>query len=289
MAIIAPIIRPPAEADSFLLQVTCGCSDNHCTFCGAYLNKPFRMKPVDEIYSDIAQHARIYPDTRRVFLIDGDALIIKNKQLIPILKKLGKTFPKLVRVSSYANGYNLTNKSDSDFKELYEHKLRLVYIGLESGSQEILDYCNKRSSVAEMVEGVNRLSNQAIKSSVILLLGLGQKKYSKIHVDQSIKALNKMQPRYLSFLSLMLIPTTKMDEQRKAGEFEELSPIELLQESRDIISGLEMEKTIFRSNHASNHLALEARLPRDKDRLLTELTAAINGESALRPDFLRGL
>jgi radical SAM superfamily enzyme YgiQ (UPF0313 family) len=289
MPIIEPAIRPPAEADSFLLQVTLGCSVDSCTFCGAYKKKPFRAKDPQEISADIRHHAKRYPDTRRVFLMDGDALVLANSKLVPILKELDAAFPQLTRVSSYANGGNILRKTDAELLELVEHRLSLIYMGLESGSQLVLDRCRKSSSVEDMVSAVDRAAKAGIKSSVIVLLGLGGKRHSKEHVTATITALNRMQPRYLSFLSLMVIPGTPLAKEVKSKDFEELGARELLEESYAIIQGLELKKTIFRSNHASNYLALEGALPKDRDRLLDELRAAIEGEARLRPEFLRRL
>ncbi len=289
MPIIEPVIRPPAEAHSFLLQVTLGCSADHCSFCGAYKRKTFRVKDFKEVARDIDHYADRHRDTRRVFLMDGDALVLNNKKLLPILKKLEESFPKLSRISSYANGHNITRKSDDDLRELYEHKLRLIYIGLESGSQEILDRCRKTSSAAEMVEVVNRTAKAEIKSSVIVLLGLGGKKHSEEHIAGTIEALNKMQPRYLSFLSLMVIPGTPLAKEVREGWFKELNSTELLREAHDIIDGLKLNKTIFRSNHASNYLPLEGSFPKDKAKLLNILKSAISGDIGLRPEALRGL
>ncbi len=289
MSIIEPVIRPPSEAYSFLLQVTLGCSGDLCTFCGAYKSKTFCIKDYKEIESDIEQCARREPDTRRVFLMDGDALVVKNDLFVPILKKLENSFPKLSRISSYANGYNITRRTDDELKELYEHKLSLIYMGLESGSQDILNRCRKSSGVEEMIKAVNRAQQAGIKSSVIVLLGLGGKKHSREHVQETIKALNLMQPRYLSFLSVMVIPGTPLAEEVARGEFEELNSLELLKEPFEIIKGLDLRKTIFRSNHASNYLPLEGTLPKDKAKLLHILESALHGDIDLRPEILRGL
>jgi len=289
MSIIEPIIRPPAEADSFLLQVTLGCSADTCSFCGAYKGKAFQVKDQKEIFADIAEHARRYKDARRVFLMDGDAFVLSNNRLVPILEKLRQSFPWLTRISSYANGCNITRKKDCELAELHEHKLSLIYMGLESGSQAILDRCGKSSQVDEMVEAVNRATRANIKSSVIVLSGLGGKKYSREHVQGTIAALNRMQPRYLSFLSLMVIPGTPLAEAVRRGDFQELNPLELLKESYDIIQGLDLAMTIFRSNHASNYLALEGAFPKDKEKLLHVLKAAIDGGIGLRPERWRGL
>ncbi|MFH2137474.1 MAG: radical SAM protein [Candidatus Omnitrophota bacterium] len=289
MPIIEPVIRPPSEAESFFLQVTTGCSSNHCTFCGAYQGKPFRIKSKSEIRRDIKRQAEIYPEIRRVFLMDGDALVIGNNKLVPILKMLNEEFPKLTRISSYANGYNIVHRTEEELRRLYALKLRLVYIGLESGNQQILDLCNKKSTAIEMISAVRELSRADIKSSVIVLLGLGGRKFSQQHVRDTIIALNQMQPRYLSFLSLMLIPGTPLHKDACVGKFEELTAEELLQQAHDIIKGLELKKTIFRSNHASNHLALEGRFPSDKEQLLDNFRMALAGEAVLRPEWGRGL
>ncbi|MBU0635143.1 MAG: radical SAM protein [Candidatus Omnitrophica bacterium] len=289
MALIEPVIRPPAEADSFLLQVTLGCSADSCSFCGAYKSKTFRVKDRKEITADIHWYARRYQDTRRIFLMDGDALVLANSKLVPILEELDQAFPRLTRISSYANGCNITRKSDQELAELYKHKLSLIYMGLESGSQGVLDWCGKSSSVEEMIEAVQRAAGAWIKSSVIVLLGLGGKKYSKEHVKGTIVALNRMQPKYLSFLTLMVIPGTPLAEEVRKGEFEELNSMELLKESYEIIKGIDLKKTIFRSNHASNYLALEGTLPKDKIMLLNILESAIGGEIRLKPESLRGL
>ncbi|HCT84838.1 MAG: radical SAM protein [Candidatus Margulisiibacteriota bacterium] len=289
MPIIEPVIRPPAEANSFLLQVTTSCSANSCSFCGAYRNKPFTVKPMNEIMDDICRESGYDPDIRKVFLLDGDALVVNNSKLLPILSAVRAAFPKLTRISSYANGYNISSRTDEELQTLYDHKLRLIYIGLESGNQEILSMCNKRSTVAEMITAVNRAAQAHIKSSVIVLLGLGGKRYSRQHVIDTAKAVNKMQPRYLNFLSLMLVPGTRLFDQAKKGYFELLNSKELLEETYGMVELLELEQTIFRCNHASNYVPLEGRFPQDKEKLLAAIKAAIDGVTRLKPEFFRGL
>ena len=288
MPLIEPVIRPPSEAGSFLLQVTVGCSANSCTFCGAYNTKRYRIKEREEIFSDIAEMARLSLKTRRVFLLDGDALASGNDVIVPVLDELGRAFPHLSRVGSYANGTNITKRSNRELRELAARKLSLIYIGLESGSEAVLENCRKRSSVAEMVDAVGRAREAGIKSSVIVLLGLGGRNMRDEHVAGTIKALNEMQPRYLAFLSLMLIPGTPLQLQAERGEFEIPGPGELLQETRDIIAGLQLEGTIFRTNHASNYLPLEGRLPADREKLLATLDDALAGRRPIRPEEWRG-
>ncbi|OGI07403.1 MAG: hypothetical protein A2Y40_03030 [Candidatus Margulisbacteria bacterium GWF2_35_9] len=289
MTIVEPVIRPPSEARSFLLQVTIGCSSNQCTFCDAYKSKIFQAKPIQEIENDIIEGSRLYPNTRKVFLMDGDALVLSNSKLLPILELIIKHFPKLTRISSYANGDQISKRNIEELTALSQHKLTLFYIGLESGSQQILDNCKKRSSVEDMISAVNKSTLCNIKSSVIVLLGLGGKSRSYLHVKETIKAINKMQPRYLSFLSLMIVPGTDLYRLTLEGNFNQLSPIETLMESHNIIEGLDLNKTIFRSNHASNYLPLEGCLPEDKNRLLKELESTMQGITKIKPEYLRGL
>ncbi len=289
MPIVEPVIRPPAEAGSFLLQVTVGCSSNTCSFCGAYIEKKYRVKDKEEILGDIAAGARSRPRTRRVFLLDGDALSADDLLLTEVLNNLRESFPALTRVSSYANGYNISRRDITSLRNLRENRLNLIYIGLESGSRKVLERCSKSSSAEEMVRSVRRCAEAGIKSSVIVLLGLGGRKYSGQHVSETARALNLMQPAYLSFLSVMLIPGTRLHNQARKGEFIELDSREILIEARDILKNLNLERTVFRSNHASNYLPLQGRLPRDRERLLMDIERALAGDITLRPDFLRGL
>jgi radical SAM superfamily enzyme YgiQ (UPF0313 family) len=287
--LVEPVIRPPSEAESFLLQVTTGCSSNSCTFCGAYRGKPFQVKGHAEIVSDIDDWGRLAPETRRVFLLDGDALAAGRELLVPILERLNRAFPRLRRVASYANGHNVAALSDANLREMAGLKLRHLTIGLESGAQELLDRCRKSSTVAAMTTAVRRADDAGIRSSVIVLLGLGGREFREKHVEETITVLNRMQPRNLSFLTLMLVPGTVLHRQAEQGEFTMPQRDELLREAGDIIKGLELRATTFRSNHASNYLPLEGRFPRDKEALLGAIRSALEGERPLRHEFRRGL
>jgi radical SAM superfamily enzyme YgiQ (UPF0313 family) len=289
MSLIEPVIRPPSEAYSFLLQVTLGCSQNNCKFCGAYIDKPFKVKAETEIYKDIELGSTLYPETRRVFLCDGDALVLNNTKLIPILQKLNQSFPRLNRIASYANANNILAKTTKELKELHDNKLKLVFIGLESGSNEILKRMNKKATAEEMVEAVKKAEKAGIKSHIILLLGLGEEKNSFKHAKESAKIVNLMNPRDLSVLSLMLIPGTELYNEYATNQFKELTPRELLQETIWLLEDLEVKNTIFRCNHASNYLPLEGRLPQDKKNMLKSLKAGLKGDVGLKPEFFRGL
>ncbi len=289
MPIIEPAIRPPSEANSFLLQVTLGCSAGSCTFCGSYHGKKFKLKSTDEILQDIKKGSVIYPDARKSFLMDGDALVINNNKLIPILKQINLYFPKINRISSYANDFNILNRTDNELKELYDHKLRLIYMGLESGSQKILDKCCKKSTVNGMINAIQKCHEFKIRTSIIVLLGLGGRDLSKDHVEQTAIAVNKMQPTYLSFLALMILPHTHLFLDMQSGNFIPLDQYEILWEMHEIIKRLELNRTVFFANHASNYLPITGRFPHDKKDLLNEIKDAMNGKTNLMPEFLRGL
>jgi radical SAM superfamily enzyme YgiQ (UPF0313 family) len=290
MPIIEPAIRPPSEAESILIQVTTGCSANTCTFCGGYVGKKFSIKSYEEIFSDIDYYAEYYPQTiKKLFLMDGDALVLNNNKLLPILKRIHNRLSWVSKISSYANGFNITRRSKEELIELYNHKLKVIYMGLESGSQEILTLCNKKATVDEMVKAVHMTAEVNIKTSLILLLGLGGKKRSKQHIIESAEAINKMQPYYLSFLSLMLVTGTELHDQAEKGEFEPLDSKELLIETYEILKRLDLKQTLFFCNHASNYLPLTGRLPMGKDKLLQTLDEAIKGEIGLKPEIFRGL
>jgi radical SAM superfamily enzyme YgiQ (UPF0313 family) len=285
------VIRPPSEADSYILQVTYGCSHSRCTFCGTYLDKPFRMRPIGEVQEDIALARQFLPATRRVFLADGNALVLSSSRLIPILDALAAAFPDLQRVAIYANARDLLQKSRDELKQLRQRGLRLVYLGLESGHDEVLRRINKGATAAEMIEAVQHAQAEEIRVSVIGLLGIGGSELSAAHAEATGRVVSAMDPRYLSMLTLMLVPGTPLDQQWRQGTFRPLEAEALLGELRQVVLHLEgLSGCIFRTNHASNYLPLAGTLPKDKPRLLATLDAAIRGgRSALRPESWRAL
>jgi len=285
------VIRPPSEADSYILQVTYGCSHNRCTFCGTYRDKPFRARPIQEVLEDIALAQSQVPDTRRVFLADGNALVLGTQRLITILDALASAFPLLRRVGIYANARDILGKTDAELAELQQRKLEIVYLGLESGSDEVLRRVHKGITAAEMVEAVQKLRRATIRTSVIALLGLGGKELSGEHAQQTGRVVSAMNPEYLSMLTLMLIPGTELHRQWQDGTFELPEPPELLGELRQVIAATDgLTRCVFRTNHASNYLPLAGTLSRDKARLLAALDEAVSrGPSALRPEVWRAL
>jgi len=285
------VIRPPSEADSYILQVTYGCSHNGCTFCGTYLDKPFCVRPREEVLEDIAQAGKEIPETRRVFLADGNALVLGTGRLVEIFDAMAAAFPLLRRVGIYANARDLINKSDADLALLHEKGLELVYLGLESGSDEVLRRIGKGATAAEMVEGVQKAKRAGIRTSVIALLGVGGAELSDEHAEATGRVVRAMDPHYLSMLTLMLVPGTELHRQWDSGAFQPMPPEDLLGELRQTLTHLDgLSRYVFRTNHASNYLPLAGTLSRDRQRLLDAIDAAqARGRSALRPEYWRAL
>ncbi len=284
-----PVFRPPSEAESLLLPVTTGCSHNRCSFCAMYRGKRFRARPEPEVLADIAEAGALSGPVSRVFLLDGNAFVLSAARLLRILAALREAFPGLSRVSSYVNAADVAAKSDDDLKSLAAAGLRLGYLGLESGDPDLVARIDKGATVDGMVEAVRRAQAAGIRMSVMALLGLGGPEGTAAHARGTAEALNRMQPRYLSFLTVTVVPGTPLAAEAAAGRFREPAPEEALRELREIVSLLALDRTVFRSNHASNWLPLAGRLPADKEALLRSIDLALEGRIGLRPDFLRGL
>jgi len=284
------VIRPPSEAGSFLLQVTYGCSHNHCAFCGTYMFTKFARRPMDEILAEIDATARYNPGVRRVFLCDGDALCLDNVELMPILERLQQSFPRLERVGVYANAIDILAKTPEELKLLSDNKLTLGYLGLESGNDEVLRAMRKGSTADEMVQAVRKAQDAGIAMSVIVLLGLGGRELTREHARDSALVASRMNPRYLSALTLMLIPKTALYQRYKKGAFELLDARSMLQELRWFLQDLDVEgPCVFRTNHASNYLPLAGDLPQDKKRMLDIIDRGLADSTMWRPESRRAL
>ncbi len=285
------VVRPPSEAGSYILQVTYGCSHNKCIFCCTYLDKPFQVRPPDEVMEDIRMAGSYMPDTRKVFLADGNALVLSNRRLIPILDALNETFPVLERVGIYGNAHDILRKTDEELEELLDRKLSIVYLGLESGNDEVLRRAKKGATAKEMIEAVRKAQDAGLTVSVIAVLGLGGIDLWEQHAVDTGRAVSAMDPAYFSLLSLMVVPGTELHRLVSAGEFVVPEPLEMLKEMRVIIENIDgVSQCVFRTNHASNYLPLAGTLPQDKERLLATIDGALaRGESVLRPEYLRAL
>ncbi|MBU0544099.1 MAG: radical SAM protein [Proteobacteria bacterium] len=283
------IIRPPSEADSILLQVTVGCSRNKCTFCGTYTGERFRIKPDSIIMEDIAFAATYCRRQRRVFLCDGDALIIPQKRLLNILTEIEKQLPWVTRVGLYANAKSLNLKRSDELKELKAHGIGIAYMGLETGDDVTLKNINKGASSEYMIAMGKKAREAGIKLSITVLLGIAGRERSIIHAEETGRVLSAIDPEYVGALSLMLIPGTPLYNDYKSGEFTLIEPDEMLKELRAMINATNLSKGQFHANHASNYLPIKARLPKEKESTIKLIDMALAGKVSLKPEWLRAL
>jgi len=283
------IIRPPSEANSIIVQVTVGCSHNKCTFCGTYKGVRFRIKPESVVEKDLAFAARYCRRQRRVFLTDGDALILPQARLLRLLKAIRQALPWVTRVGIYGNAKSLRSKTLEDLRILRDNGLGIVYMGLESGDDTTLVNIRKGVKVQTMVEMGRKVVEAGIKLSVTVLLGLAGPERSQLHAEATGRALTHMDPDYVGALSLMLLPNTPLGRDFKDGRFKLISPMEMLRELQSMIAHTDLSSGLFHANHASNYLPIRARLPRDKERTIGLIEEALTGAIPLKPEFLRAL
>ena len=290
---VEPVYRPPSEAQSLILPVTDGCSWNKCTFCEMYTapQKRFRPRDQEEVLGNIRDSAeQLGAGVERIFLADGDALTLSTRRLVTVLEAIRKDLPSVRRVSSYCLPRNLRKKSVAELKELRELGLSLVYVGAESGDDEVLARVNKGETFETTRESLDKLQEAGIKRSVMILNGLGGQALSRQHADNSAALMNTTQPEYLATL-VVSFPQGEARLRENFPDFEPLSVLGLMQEMERFLSQLELKRTVFRSDHASNWLILKGALGADKPRLLQELRAAIAAPDTapLRPSWARGL
>ncbi len=282
-------IRPPSEAFSILLQVTLGCSHNKCTFCGTYKDKRFRIKDDKIILSDILFASKYMKRQDRVFLMDGDALIIPQKRLIWILDRIKEHIPWVRRVGAYANAKSIKMKSLEELMELKRKGLGIFYLGVESGDEETLKKVRKGTSSQNLINMGRKVKEGGIKLSVTVLLGIAGRQRSMDHARATGELLSAMDPNYVGALTVMLIPGTPLHEDCRKGEFQLLDEREVLMELREMIAQTNLTRGLFFSNHASNYLPIRARLPKGKQEALDIIDAALRGDIGLRPEWMRGL
>ncbi len=283
------VIRPPSEAGSYILQVTYGCSHNACTFCPTYTGVRFARRDMDDVLADINEASRMIPRARRVFLADGNALCLPSSDLEAILTELRRAFPYLERVGIYANASDVEEKSDEELERLARIGLGIVYLGLESGDDRVLARVRKKDDSETMIKAVLRLKDAPIATSIIVLLGLGGREGSRDHALKSAQVASRMDPDYLSALTLMVVPGTPLYREQEAGEFELPGQQALLEELRLFLEDCELSNCVFRTNHASNYLPLRGVLSRDKEGLIEVIDSAIQRPELLRPEYTRGL
>ena len=283
------IYRPPGEWKSYLLQTTIGCSNNTCTFCGMYLDKKFHIRPMADILADIRMAKAYYGDVERVFLCDGDAIIMRTQELLTILEALHRAFPSLQRVTTYAGPRSTLAKTPEELRTLREAGLTRAYLGVETGCDALLKQVKKGVDAAQMLEAGVRLREAGIDLWVMVILGLaGTGEPSRRHMLDTAAMMNEMKPRHLSALTLTLDPGTELYQDYRAGRFHPITPRESLLEAKLLLENLTVDPLHFTCNHASNYLPLKGGLPEDRDRFLAMLDRALAGEQELRPEWSRG-
>lgn len=282
-------IRPPSEAFSILLQVTVGCSHNKCTFCGTYKDKRFRIKDDKIILSDILFASKYMKRQNRVFLMDGDALIIPQKRLMWILDRIKEYIPWVRRVGAYANAKSIKMKSLEELIELKENGLGILYLGVETGDEETLMAIRKGTSAQNLINMGRKVKKAGIKLSVTVLLGIAGRQRSLVHAKATGDLLSAMDPNYVGALTVMLIPGIPLHDDLLKGDFQLPDEKELLLELKEMIAHTDISRGLFFSNHASNYLPVKARLPKGKQDALDLIDSAIRGETDLRPEWMRAL
>ncbi len=284
------IIRPPSEANSLLLQATVGCSHNKCSFCGTYRGVRFRIKSFEEIEEDIIE-ASAYGRIKRVFLCDGDALIIPQKKLVPIMDSIQTRIKGVERIGLYGNAKSIMRKTPDELKQLQEMGLGIVYLGVETGNNDLLKRITKGVDYDTMVEAGRRVKNAGIELSCTVLLGIGGTEMSAQHAVDTARILTAIDPDYVGALTVMLIPGTPLHDEYVAGTFKLPDTFGFLEELGIMVANSDFTNCFFTSNHASNYLPIRARMPERKNeivRLIHEVIKA-NDRRILRPEFMRAL
>ncbi len=283
------IIRPPSEANSILLQATVGCSHNKCTFCGAYKGERFKIKSDDIIDADIAFAAQNCRRQKRLFICDGDGLIIPQRRLTAILKKIRTQLPWVDRVGVYANTKSIAMKTAEELAVLRDLGLGIAYMGLESGDSETLKKISKGSNADGMIAAGRKVRQAGIKLSLTVLLGVAGRERSAVHARKTGQVLTAIDPEFVGALSLMLIPGTPLHTDCQNGRFELIDPREMLVELGTMLAHTHMTAGLFHANHASNYLPIRARMPADKEKTLQLINRALAGDVQLKPEYLRAL
>jgi radical SAM superfamily enzyme YgiQ (UPF0313 family) len=285
------IYRPPSEAYSLILQVTVGCSHNKCTFCGSFKDKKFRVKSFEEIRDDVEEAKQYARYVKKVFLADGDALIIPQKRLLPIIELVKESFPKLERIGVYGNVKSILKKSVEDLKRLKELGVGILYLGVESGDQVTLDRICKGTTLEKTEQAAARVKEAGITLSVTVLLGVGGIERGSIHAEETGRFLSRIDPDYIGALSIIVVPGTRLADEVEKGIFEVPDPYMLLEELAIMIENTNVTHSFFAANHASNYLPIKVWLPEEKDRAVQAIRGVLSRRdpALLRPEFLRAL
>jgi len=283
------VYRPPSEAYSLIVQATIGCSHNRCTFCSMYKDKKFRIRPVEEIIKDLMIGRQNYKSIKKIFLADGDGLIMKMNDLKKILRVIKELFPECERIGIYGSPKSILGKSKEELLELKDLGLGIIYLGVESGSDTILKKIKKGVSTDEMILAGERVVETGIELSVTLISGIGGKELSQEHAVESARVMNEINPDYIGLLTLIVNEDTELYNDVQSGKIQLLTPHEVLLETKQLINDLEVDNCIFRSNHASNYVALGGTLKEDKNLILAQIDKGLKLEGLEEGEMFRRL
>lgn len=288
-----PLFRPPSEARSLIFQVTIGCSWNRCLFCTSYGTKEFHVRPFEEVERDVVEMSGCSPDARKIFLADGDPMAAPTDYLVKVFDLINRRFPSLERISTYAGPTNLLAKSPEELRMLKERKLDLLYLGIETGNDELLKRIRKGATAEQIVEGSRKALQAGLRMSAFIILGLGGVDGSHEHAKDSARVVNGIGPQFLATLTLMVSPNRQAYEEKvMGGGFKLIDRKQSLQELRWFVEDLELAGCKFGTEHASNYLPITGMtLPGDKDEILRLIDKALMDTSPgmLRPEWMRGL
>lgn len=276
------VFRPPSEAYSLIVQATIGCSHNRCAFCQMYKEKQFRIRPLDEVLDDLADARRTYPQIGRVFLADGDALILPQAHLLEILRFIREKIPECRRVGIYASPRSIKSKTLPELAALAEAGLQIAYLGLESGNEAVLARMNKGETVQEIIAAGQKVRQAGIALSLTAINGLGGAEHWQEHAADTARAASAIRPDYLALLTLRVYTGTPLAGWVEEGSFTLMDPIALARECRLFLEQVDSEGTVFRSNHASNYLPLAGTLNADREKMIAQLDAALAGKRRFR-------
>jgi radical SAM superfamily enzyme YgiQ (UPF0313 family) len=283
------VYRPPSEANSLIVQVTIGCSHNGCSFCGMYKEKKFRIRDLEDIMADLEQAKLDYGVVKRIFLADGDALVLETSKLKLILLKIKELFPLCQRVGIYATTNDILTKPLEELREIKDLGVGILYLGVESGSNGILESINKGVTAEMIIMAGRKVKDSGIKLSTTLISGIGGREKIIENAIESAKLIGDINPDYVGFLTLMLEPGTPIYDDIQNGVFHVLTPEEIMLELREFLKNVDVTNCIFRSNHASNYMALSGTLPGDKNQLIEDINFALGGKRKYRKDEYRRL
>lgn len=284
------IYRPPSEAYSLILQVTIGCAHNKCTFCNMFREKNFRVRNLDEVLEDLDMARKQYSRVGRIFLADGDALVLSNNKLMKVLDHINKLFPECERVSIYGSPKDVLHKTPEELKELYDNGIGIIYIGAESGSDKVLQDICKGATRAELIEAVRKIEDSGIKASVTFISGMGGRDGWEDHAIQTGTMISEMEPSYVGLLTLMVEKDVPLYQDIQSGKFQLLSAEEIVAETLLMLKHTDVKRNcVFRSNHASNYVSLRGDLPKDKEKMMDLLRCAMKDHNMLKDERFRML